>query len=233
LRLLVGTTPFFICVAYMYKSIFIDLDDTVWAFSENARDTFQDMYDKYHFDRYFRSFDHFYTLYYKKNLELWADYGERKITKDELNERRFSYPLQQVGVDDKALVKAYSDNFFAEIMHKKKLMPHAREALEYLASKYNLYILSNGFRELQEQKMRSAGVEGYFKKVILSEDIGVHKPYPEIFYFAMSATQSELKTSLMIGNNWENDVAGAKGVGMGNVYYNIKKRDVFAFQTKF
>ena len=93
----------------MYKSIFIDLDDTVWAFSENARDTFQDMYDKYHFDRYFRSFDHFYTLYYKKNLELWADYGERKITKDELNERRFSYPLQQVGVDDKALVKAYSD----------------------------------------------------------------------------------------------------------------------------
>lgn len=39
-------------------------------------------------------------------------------------------------------------------------MPHAREALEYLASAYNLYILSNGFRELQEQKMRSAGVEG-------------------------------------------------------------------------
>ena len=31
----------------MYKSIFIDLDDTVWAFSENARDTFQDMYEKY------------------------------------------------------------------------------------------------------------------------------------------------------------------------------------------
>ena len=33
----------------MYRSIFIDLDDTVWAFTENARDTFQDMYDKYHF----------------------------------------------------------------------------------------------------------------------------------------------------------------------------------------
>lgn len=31
----------------MYRSIFIDLDDTVWAFTENARDTFQDMYDKY------------------------------------------------------------------------------------------------------------------------------------------------------------------------------------------
>ena len=161
-------------------------------------------------------------MYSGKNEELWNEYGAGRITKDELNEQRFSYPLLQVGVTDKALVKAYSDNFFDDIIYKKKLMPHVREALEYLASSYNLYILSNGFRELQEQKMRSAGVEGYFKKIVLSEDIGVHKPFPEIFYFAMSATQSELHTSLMIGDNWKNDVEGAKNVGMGNVYYNIK-----------
>ena len=82
----------------MYRSIFIDLDDTVWAFTENARDTFQDMYDKYHFDRYFRSFSHFYTLYSGKNEELWNEYGAGRITKDELNEQRFAYPLLQVGV---------------------------------------------------------------------------------------------------------------------------------------
>ena len=87
----------------MYRSIFIDLDDTVWAFTENARDTFQDMYDKYHFDRYFRSFSHFYTLYSGKNEELWNEYGAGRITKDELNEQRFAYPLLQVGVADKAL----------------------------------------------------------------------------------------------------------------------------------
>ncbi len=193
----------------------------------------KNMYDKYHFDRYFRSFSHFYTLYSGKNEELWNEYGAGRITKDELNEQRFSYPLLQVGVTDKALVKAYSDNFFDDIIYKKKLMPHVREALEYLASSYNLYILSNGFRELQEQKMRSAGVEGYFKKIVLSEDIGVHKPFPEIFYFAMSATQSELHTSLMIGDNWKNDVEGAKNVGMGNVYYNIKGERGLPFKPGF
>lgn len=181
----------------------------------------------------FRSFSHFYTLYSGKNEELWNEYGAGRITKDELNEQRFAYPLLQVGVADKALVKAYSDNFFDDIVYKKKLMPHAREALEYLASAYNLYILSNGFRELQEQKMRSAGVEGYFKKIVLSEDIGVHKPFPEIFYFAMSATQSELHTSLMIGDNWKNDVEGAKNVGMGNVYYNIKGEKSLPFKPGF
>ena len=100
----------------MYKSIFIDLDDTVWAFSENARDTFQDMYEKYHFERYFDSFHQFYTIYSGRNEILWGEYGAGHITKDELNDMRFSYPLQQVGVEDKALVKAYSDDFFAEIV---------------------------------------------------------------------------------------------------------------------
>lgn len=202
-----------------YKSIFIDLDDTLWAFTENARDTFEEMYHQYRFERYFQSFDHFMELYVPKNLELWDLYGRHEISKDELNARRFSYPLLQVGVDDPALVKAYSDGFFAAIPYKRKLMPHAMEALEYLSGKYRLYILSNGFRELQEQKMRSAGILRYFRKIVLSEDIGVHKPFSAIFNFAMSATQSEFRTSLMIGDNWKNDIVGAREVGMGQGYY--------------
>jgi len=60
----------------MYKSIFIDLDDTLWNFKANANDTFQEMYDKYGFERYFDSFDHFYELYQKRNSELWIEYGD-------------------------------------------------------------------------------------------------------------------------------------------------------------
>lgn len=217
-----------------YRSIFIDLDDTLWAFTENARDTFEEMYHQYRFERYFQSFDHFMELYVPKNLELWDLYGRHEISKDELNARRFSYPLLQVGVDDPALVKAYSDGFFAAIPYKRKLMPHAMEALEYLSGKYRLYILSNGFRELQEQKMRSAGILHYFRKIVLSEDIGAHKPFPAIFNFAMSATQSEFRTSLMIGDNWKNDVAGAREVGMGQGYYcPDAEPSVLEFQPTF
>ena len=172
-----------------YKNIFFDLDDTLWAFSFNARDTFEEMYRKYEYDRYFRSFEHFYELYERRNIELWAEYADGKVTKEELNRQRFLYPLEAVGEGDTALAKAFSDDFFAVIPTKSRLMPHAQEVLEYLAPKYNLYILSNGFQELQCHKMRSAGIDHYFKKVVLSDDIGVLKPWPEIFHFAMSATQ--------------------------------------------
>ncbi|RGX74287.1 YjjG family noncanonical pyrimidine nucleotidase [Bacteroides stercorirosoris] len=216
-----------------YKNLFFDLDDTLWAFSYNARDTFEEMYRKYEYDRYFRSFQHFYELYERRNVELWAEYADGKVTKDELNRQRFLYPLEAVGEGDAALAKAFSEDFFAVIPTKSRLMPHAREVLEYLAPKYNLYILSNGFQELQCHKMRSAGIDRYFKKVVLSDDIGVLKPWPEIFHFAMSATQSELRDSLMIGDSWDNDITGARGVGMHQVYYNVTGRSEFPFKPTY
>lgn len=207
-------------MANRYKNLFFDLDDTLWAFSENARDMFEVMYAKYHYERYFHSFEHFYSLYTQRNLQLWEEYGRGLITKDELNRQRFFYPLQQVGVEEAELAQNFSRDFFAVIPTCKKLMPHARETLEYLSSRYRLYILSNGFRELQYRKMCSAGIEHYFRKIVLSDDIGILKPRVEIFHFALSATQSELRESLMIGDNWENDIAGARNAGMHQVYYS-------------
>lgn len=216
-----------------YKNLFFDLDDTLWAFSRNARDTFEEMYLKHGYDRFFHSFQHFYTLYQQRNAELWEEYGKGQVSKDELNRLRFLYPLEAVGAGDAALAKAFSDDFFSVIPTKSRLMPHAREVLEYLTGRYNLYILSNGFQELQCRKMRSAGIDGFFRKVVLSDDIGILKPWPEIFHFALSATQSRLNDSLMIGDSWENDVAGARGVGMHQVFYDVVGKEELPFHPTY
>lgn len=216
-----------------YKNLFFDLDDTLWAFSANAHDTFEEIYLKHGLDAFFDSFDHFYSIYQSRNAELWAEYGNGQITKEELNRQRFLYPLEAVGAGDAVLAKEYSDDFFAVIPTKGRLMPHAKEILEYLAPHYNLYILSNGFRELQANKMRAGGIDGYFDKIILSDDIGVMKPWPEVFHFALSATQSELRDSLMIGDSWEADITGANGVGMHQAFYNVTARVELPFQPTY
>lgn len=216
-----------------YKNLFFDLDDTLWAFSVNARDTFEEMYHKYNYERYFNSFSHFYELYERRNAELWGEYEQGEVTKEELNKQRFFYPLKMVGVNDEKLAKIFADNFFAVIPTKEKLVPHAREVLEELSSRYNLYILSNGFKELQYKKMHSSGIDIYFKKVILSDDIGVLKPWPKIFHFALSATQSKVEDSLMIGDSWNNDIVGAKGINMQQVFFDITYRTDLPFQPTY
>lgn len=205
-----------------YKNLFFDLDDTLWAFSLNARDTLEATYRKHGYGRFFRSFDHFYRLYTERNLQLWDDYASGRVTKEELNRQRFLYPLQQVGAEDAALAQAFGQDFFAVIPTCSRLMPHARETLDYLASRYRLFILSNGFRELQQRKMQSAGISHYFTRVVLSDDIGLLKPRVELFHFALSATQSEARESLMIGDSWENDITGARNAGWAQAYYRAE-----------
>ncbi|MGL4853316.1 MAG: YjjG family noncanonical pyrimidine nucleotidase [Phocaeicola sp.] len=217
----------------MYQSLFIDLDDTVLNTSENSHDTFIEMYDKYDYQRYFDSFDHFYTLYLAKNAALWKAYEKLEISKEELNTIRFYHPLQQVGVTDEALATRFRTDYLTQVALKKKVMPHAHEALSYLAEKYDLYILSNGFSGLQERKMKSAGVDSYFKALFLSDEIGIHKPSPGIYHHALQQAEAEANSSLMIGDNWTNDIVGAKEVGMSQLYYNLTAQNELPFEPTF
>ena len=206
----------------VYKNLFFDLDDTLWAFSVNAQSTFFEMYQKHRYGRFFPSFEHFYQLYQQRNHQLWIDYAAGKVTKDELNRQRFVYPLQVVGVPQaEAIAKDFATDFFQVIPTKSEVIPHAHEVLAELANRYNLYILSNGFSELQARKMQSAGIGHYFDGVVLSDGIGVNKPHRAIFEHALCVAGVTADRALMIGDNYEVDIEGALAVGIDQVFYNV------------
>ena len=216
-----------------YKNLFIDLDDTIYDFSGASRESFRETYDLLHYERYFDSFEHYLSLYEPYNLELWRIYGEGKITKEELNRRRYSHPLECVGVNDRQLADTFCSEALGRIPTKGPLMPGAMEILEYLRPKYNMYILSNGFKELQSRKMRTAGIDGYFDALILSEDIGVNKPNRELYEYALAKTGSKLSESLMIGDMFDTDIVGAANIGMDQMYYNPKEKKGHAFTPTY
>lgn len=216
-----------------YKNLFIDLDDTIYDFSGASRESFRETYDLLHYERYFDSFEHYLSLYEPYNLELWRIYGEGKITKEELNRRRYSHPLECVGVNDQQLADTFCREALGRIPTKGPLMPGAMEIIEYLRPKYNMYILSNGFKELQSRKMRTAGIDGYFDALILSEDIGVNKPNRELYEYALAKTGSKLSESLMIGDMFDTDIVGAANIGMEQMYYNPKEKKGHAFTPTY
>ena len=216
-----------------YKNLFIDLDDTIYDFSAASKESFMETYELLHYESFFNSFEHFYSIYEPYNLELWHIYGEGKITKEELNRRRYSHPLETVGIHDQELADRFCREALSRIPTKNKLIPGAIELLEYLRPKYNLYILSNGFKELQSHKMRTAGIDKYFDALILSEDIGVNKPNRELYEYALEKTGSKLEESIMIGDMFETDIVGAENIGMKQIYFNPKKKDNISFTPTY
>ena len=212
-----------------YKNLFIDLDDTVYDFSAASEESFCETYELLQYGRFFDSFEHYLSIYKPYNLELWRIYGEGKITKEELNKRRYSYPLECVGIHDQELADTFCKEALSRIPTKGPLMPGAIELLEYLRPKYRMFILSNGFKELQSRKMHAAGIDKYFDELILSEDIGVNKPNRELYDYALQKTGSILEESLMIGDMFETDIAGAANIGMKQIYYNPKGKQGHPF----
>lgn len=205
-----------------YEVLFIDLDNTLYDFSGNSCEAYREVYALMDYDRWFDGFEHYYAIYEEYNLQLWVLYAEGKITKEQLNAERYAHPLHVMGVPDADAIGA---RFWDEAMQRlplgSRLMPHAREVLEYLRPRYRMYILSNGFTELQSRKMQSAGIAHYFDGIVLSEDIGVNKPHPAIFEHALRVAGVTADKALMIGDNYEVDIEGARGVGIDQAYYNI------------
>ena len=74
----------------------------------------------------------------------------------------------------------------------------------------------------QIKKLKNSKIEGFFKTVTNSEMVGVKKPNPKIFNFALKAANAKAHQSVMIGDSIEADIEGAEGVGMQTVFFDSK-----------
>lgn len=204
----------------MYKNLFIDLDDTLWDTYHNNKECLEEVYSVYKFDRYYTSFEVFFDCYFSNNEKLWAEYRQGVIDKSTLILERFLHVLRPLGIEDVQYVLNLNNDFLQRTTNKTRLIPGAIDLLKYLKPKYRLFILSNGFREVQEQKLTNSGLAPFFSKMILSEDAGINKPHQRIFDFALVNTNSRRAESLMIGDSWDADIEGAYRSKIDQIWFN-------------
>ena len=214
-----------------HRNIFIDLDDTIWDFTANSHVSLEIMYRDLEIARIYPDYDAFSSAYYAKNSELWALYHHGKIEKDFLIIERYAHLLRTIGyIDiDNRLAQRMNEYYLDTLALQTQLVPYAIELLDYLTRRgYNLYILSNGFIEVQHKKLQSAGIEDYFERMVLSDEIGINKPDRRLFDYALEVTHSQAADTLMIGDNYDADILGAMQAGWGQIYFDRNHRGITA-----
>ncbi|MFL5765645.1 MAG: YjjG family noncanonical pyrimidine nucleotidase [Bacteroidia bacterium] len=208
-----------------YDTIFFDLDHTLWDFKTNSHEALTELSGKYRLmERGIPSIDHFMEEYVVINEKLWDDYRKGLIDKQGLRYERFYLALLKFSIDDRELSENIGNDYTAIAPYKTNLFPDAIDVLEYLHKKYPLYIITNGFEEVQHLKMKSSKLDKYFSGVITSERSGYKKPDQRMFEFSMKIANTKKEKSLMIGDSLEADVLGAKEFGMEQVYFNPEGR---------
>ena len=212
--------------------VWIDLDDTLWDFHANSREALAIIYRQEGLSEYFPDVDTWRKAYIDCNRTLWTQYNIGEISKEYLMLERFRRVLADAGCQapyDKVLAR-HLDRVYLECLGRlDALVPGARELLAYLRDKgYKIGVLSNGFREVQHNKLRSAGIDGMIDLVVLSDDIGINKPDRRIFDHATRMAGTLPEHSLMIGDNPDTDMAGAVRAGWHSIYFNRDGRQPHA-----
>ncbi len=208
------------------KHLFFDLDHTLWDFDRNAEETLSELFDIYRFrDLGFSSADVFIESYTRNNQLLWAQYHLGEIDKNHLRKARFSNTFEELGVEASRFPQQFEEDYLSMCPLKTHLFPHAIETLNYLQEKYVLHLISNGFKEASATKVEKTGIAKYFFQIVISENIGVHKPHPQIFEYAVNAAGTTKEESVMIGDSLEADIRGAQNFGMDAIFFNPKKME--------
>jgi len=100
-----------------------------------------------------------------------------------------------------------------------RLYPKVLEALAALRAKgCRLWLLSNAQRMFTAYELRHLGLGNQLDGIYISSDYGCRKPDVRFYKALVEEQKLDVTNCLMIGNDRETDIAGAKKIGMDTLY---------------
>ncbi len=203
------------------QHVFFDLDHTLWDFDKNSGLAFNSIFQKHQISI---KVEEFLNVYTPINENYWKLYREDKVSKEDLRYGRLkeSFDGLKINVSD-AKINQLSIDYIDHLPNHNHLLEGTLEILDYLLPNYKLHIITNGFKEVQHKKMEKSGILEFFNTITTSEDVGVKKPHKKIFETALRNASASVENSIMIGDNFEADIMGAKNYGMKAILYNYYK----------
>ncbi|MDE6278262.1 MAG: YjjG family noncanonical pyrimidine nucleotidase [Muribaculaceae bacterium] len=210
--------------------LWFDLDDTLWDMTGNSTEVLRRLHAEVATiaRAYPEGPESWLDTYHRMNAELWRDYALGKISRAYLRRERFAGPLRAGGIGEVEAVATadYLDTYYLKLLGRcTRMLPGARELLESIerAKLPKPGIISNGFVDVQHNKLRSSGIADCFSSIILSDDIGVNKPDRRLFDYALEQSGTSAEESTIVGDNPMTDILGALRAGWARaIWYNPK-----------
>lgn len=202
----------------MITDVFFDLDHTLWDFEKNSALAFEMIFKEHQIEV---DLEQFLVAYIPVNLKFWERYRKDQVTQAQLRFGRLKETFDALSYDvsDENIV-FLSEQYIQFLPQYNHLFEGAIALLDYLKPKYRLHIITNGFAEIQQNKLDNSKITHYFQTITNSEMAGVKKPNPMIFQYALDLAQAQKESSIMIGDCLEADIQGALDHGMDAVFFN-------------
>jgi YjjG family noncanonical pyrimidine nucleotidase len=158
-------------------------------------------------------------VYRQINAAIWREFEQGTITASALRVERFRRLFDALGfaVDP----TAFSERYLDHLAHRGDLIDGAEQVVAALFGRYRLLILTNGLSEVQRSRLAHSGLAGYFEDIVISDEVGVAKPGPQIFDVAFERMGRPAKSEvLLVGDSLSSDIAGGQAYGLDTCWFN-------------
>lgn len=186
------------------KRIIFDLDNTLIPWSNDYLEAVKKAVEEYNIPKTYEEMDGAYATY----EDYYKFYSYENFQNHIKNQLGIEVSLE--------FVKAWIEYLGAMAMPSSEEL---KETLRYLKEKYDLAVLTNGFKDSQSKRLETAGIREYFTEVYASEKY--NKPDSRSFIEACGPYLPE--ECLMIGDIYDIDYKGALNAGLQAIHYNKKE----------
>ncbi len=199
----------------MIYTILLDLDDTLLDFQKAERAALVKTLTELNIEPKEETLARYSVL----NLAQWRLLEKGELSRDEVKLRRYRLLFEEIGADCSAQKAAELYEGYLGIGHY--FIDGAEELLDVLSVDYSLYLVTNGTARVQEGRIESAGIAGYFKGIYISEKIGFNKPSKEFFDHCFAQIPDfEKEEAVIVGDSLTSDIQGGKNAGVKTIWFN-------------
>ncbi len=202
-----------------YEVIIFDADETLFDFKKSEKYALKNTMIEFGID-----YDENYHLKVYKDINtlIWKEFENGLIIQRDLNIERFKRLLSKLNTkfDEVKFAKSYVKHLSCASF----LYDDSMALIESLHKDYRLIIITNGLKDVQDNRIRKSVIGKYFEDVVISDEIEVSKPDPKIFHHALKNINHTDKTKvLMVGDSLTSDIQGGISFGIDTCWFNSNK----------
>lgn len=203
-----------------YSILLFDADNTVLDFDKAEEQALRQAFAQtgLHYD------EDVLSVYRRNNVKQWRLFEQGLIKKkSEVLRSRFVETFKELRLTENSertaeLYEKYLHNGFFVIYNAEEVLCR----FQNLGCK--MYVVSNGVLSIQNSRMKGSGLDKYFIRRFVSEEVGVPKPQKEYFdYCFANIDDFDSAKALIIGDSLSSDIQGGINAGIDTCWYNPKR----------
>lgn len=164
--------------------------------------------------------------YARINRRIWTEYAAGTRDKDGAKYGRFELLVDELNPSRRQDAAILADEYLRLYARYWAWTDGAQAALTHIARHRPVGILTNGFSEVQREKLqRFPDLTRTSAHVVISEEVGVLKPDIRLFQHAEALSGHSGRHVLYVGDSFSSDVTGGLGAGWHVAWFQGDEHD--------